>query len=82
MTTAPAATTANPTNITLGDTIVTRHGSNFGTVEIWSIEAAGQTPAGVALVKVTGYQKVNAGICGPWENTYRADEDVQVEVGA
>lgn len=72
------ATATTATRITLDDVIVTRHGSNYGTVEIDRIERAGTTPAGVALIKVTGYQMVRAGCCGPFENVYRADDTVEM----
>lgn len=72
------ATATTAASITLTDTIVTRHGNNYGTVEIDRMERAGTTPAGVALIKVTGYQMVRAGVCGPFENVYRADDTVEV----
>lgn len=76
--TAPETTTTTAANLTLATTIVTRHGANYGLVEIDTLGHAGRTPAGVDLYRVTGYQNVRGGVCGPRQATYRADDVVEV----
>lgn len=79
MNTAPATVTKFAGQISVDDVIVTKHGRNFGTVEIESIAKTSVGPDGMQWFRVTGYQMVNAGVCGPWATDVRGDEAFNVE---
>lgn len=63
--------------IRVGDRILTEHGSNWGAFEVEERDEH-VYPDGVVVIEVSGYQNVNAGICGPAGRSYRDGERVRI----
>lgn len=75
---APTTIEVPASEVRITDVIVTRHGANYGTVEIEGINLRGETPAGFPVIEISGYRIIRAGICGPWANTFRSVDTVEV----
>jgi hypothetical protein len=77
MTKVEATTTKPAADVQVGDIIPTTYGNNFGTFEVESVTWFAYRDGSIA-VTFEGYEKVNAGCCGPQEMSFMSDAPVAV----
>ena len=64
-------------DVQVGNIIPTEYGNNWGTFEVEEITWFAYRDGSIGIT-FEGYERVNAGICGPQEMSFMADAQVRV----